>query len=221
VNDPETFWDAESVPAWARERGWFYGDGSFPSKEQIYGEVDRVLQRFPRLRIVFAHFYFLSADLARLGGFLDAHPTVSLDITPGGEMYWNFASDRTQARDFFTAYSDRILFGTDISGGRARDERRVRAAREKVTAMRRFLEDGSDFEWMGGTLRGLALDGQDVGRILAGNFHRWVGQVPARVDRELAVAECGRLGRAALESGCKGLWDEFEGLSGRLEACAG
>ena len=44
------------------------------SKEELYAEVDEVLRRHPNLRVIFAHFYFLSADLPRAARFFDAHP---------------------------------------------------------------------------------------------------------------------------------------------------
>ena len=50
VADPDEFWDVENCPAWARESGWDYSDGSFPSKEDLYREVEHILQRNPRSR---------------------------------------------------------------------------------------------------------------------------------------------------------------------------
>ncbi len=194
VNDPETFWDPEKVSAGARERGWFYGDGTFPSKEQLYGEADRVLEKFPRLRVVFAHFYFLSADLDRLSEFLEAHPTVNVDITPGSEMYRNFSADRKRAREFFERYSGRVFFGTDNSGGRRTpNPDRVEVARRKITGMRRFLETEEEFEWMAGTTRGLGLSRDALARIYADNFREWAGRSPRAVERDLALEECDRL----------------------------
>jgi predicted TIM-barrel fold metal-dependent hydrolase len=102
VADPEEFWDAERCPDWARAQGWFYGDGTHPLKEH------------PDLKIIFAHFHFLSADLGRAGAFFDAHPHVCFDLTPGVEMYVNFARDLEAARDFFIDYQDRLVYGTDI-----------------------------------------------------------------------------------------------------------
>ncbi|MCK4789629.1 MAG: amidohydrolase family protein, partial [Desulfobacteraceae bacterium] len=57
VNDPEEFWDAERVPAWARERGWFYGDGTYIDNEGQYTQVLNVMERYPDLKVIFAHFF--------------------------------------------------------------------------------------------------------------------------------------------------------------------
>jgi len=64
VNDPEEFWKPETLPAWARERNWGYGPDDV-QKETLYAEVDEVLEKHPDLSIIFAHFYFLSADPGR------------------------------------------------------------------------------------------------------------------------------------------------------------
>ena len=75
-----------------------------------------VLARHPRLRIVFAHFFFMSAQLDRLSGILDRYENVSVDLTPGIEMYENFSAAPERARAFFVRYADRIIYGTDIGG---------------------------------------------------------------------------------------------------------
>jgi hypothetical protein len=43
VADPDVFWDRDGCPDWARAKGWDYSDGSYPSKEDLYGEVDTIL----------------------------------------------------------------------------------------------------------------------------------------------------------------------------------
>ncbi|MBI4730659.1 MAG: hypothetical protein HY781_00740, partial [Chloroflexi bacterium] len=39
VNDPQEFWDPLQVPDWAREQGWYYGDGTFINNETQHLEV--------------------------------------------------------------------------------------------------------------------------------------------------------------------------------------
>ena len=114
VGDPDEFWDLERCPGWARKSGWDYSDGSYPTKEELYTEVDHILERHPNLKITFAHFYFLSRDLDRAARFLDAHPSVCFDLTPHPDMYQDFSRSPAKARDFLVHYEDRILYGTDI-----------------------------------------------------------------------------------------------------------
>ena len=207
VADPEEFWDRASCPDWAMAQGWFYGDGGFPSKEELYSEVDAVLSRYPGLRIVFAHFYFLSADLSRAAAFLDAHPHVCLDLTPGVEMYLNFARDVDATRDFFVRYVDRIVYGTDIGataivGGPEQGIDPIESA-GRAWIVRQFLETEGSFSapegvghWLGmdaESFHGIALPHEVLLRVYHANFERMFGPRPSPLNLEAAYEELDRL----------------------------
>ena len=113
VNDPEEFWDAGRVSAFAKKAGWFY-DETFINNEEQYRQIFTVLRRHPELRILFPHFLFFSKQLKRLGDMLDAYPNVYIDITPGSELYYNLSENHKEAQAFFVKYQNRICFGTDI-----------------------------------------------------------------------------------------------------------
>ena len=195
VGDPEEFWEPEKLPAWARERGWGYGPEDV-QKEGLYAEVDGVLAGHPRLKIIFAHFFFLSADLPRAGRFLDAHPSVCIDLTPGVEMLYNMSRDPEETREFFLKHADRIVFGTDQMDGLTADEGRYRAG-----IVYRWLEsdvtfrvpEGADF-LLGppedGLIRGLSLPADVLERIYVANWSRIAGPAPRALDVAKAVAEC-------------------------------
>ena len=197
VADPETFWDPGTIPPAAKQHGWDYTSGDFPTKEQLYAEIDGVLGKFPKLRIIFAHFYFLSADVERAARFMDAWPNVSFDITPGSEMYRNFAKAPQRWREFFTRYQDRILFGTDNGPtSQPRDENHKRMA-EKVWMMRMFLETAEDFEgFCTATSRlvtGIGLDREVLEKIYHRNYLRYTSERPRPLDLWLAQEHCRRL----------------------------
>jgi len=198
VNDPEEFWDPEKLPGWARERNWGYGPDDVP-KEQLYDEVDEVLARHPNLKIIFAHFYFLSADLPRARQFFDDHPTVNFDLAPGIEMLYNLSQDPDTSREFFIQYAERIVFGTDLASRLSLEEGRVRAG-----MVFRWLESDDSFRipeeadfLLGspddGLIRGLSLPEDVLTRIYCDNFVRLVGIEPHALDIERAVEECERL----------------------------
>jgi len=207
VNDPEEFWDPVRAPGWAREQGWFYGDGSFIDNEAQYTEVLNVLDRYPELKVIFAHFFFLSAQLPRLAEYLDRYPNMVVDMTPGIEMYHNFSTAPDAARAFFLKYQDRIVYGTDI-GARA-----LLAAPEEGIApgdsharaylVRTFLETEDEF-WLPeghgflfGKLetpfRGIGLPRPVLEKIYYRNFERLAGARPRELDPAAIVAECDRL----------------------------
>jgi predicted TIM-barrel fold metal-dependent hydrolase len=202
VNDPEEFWDPERIPGWAKERGWGYGPEDV-SKEQLYAEVDEVLERYPRLNVTFAHFYFLSADLERAGRFFDAHPTVRLDLAPGIEMLYNLSRDVDASRKFFTQYADRIVFGTDLFSRLTVAEGRARAG-----IVFRWLESDDSFRvpeeadfLLGppedGLIRGMALPDEVLKRIYHDNFVRAVSAEPKELDVGAAIEACQRIAATA------------------------
>jgi predicted TIM-barrel fold metal-dependent hydrolase len=193
VGDPATFWDTDRVPVWARERGWYYAEGDFPSLESLYLQSQDVLKRHSKLEVIFAHFYFLSDDLGRLGKLFDTFPRVRVDLTPGTEMYTSFSRDSQRARDFFIEHEDRILFGTDTMIRGTFFERKV--VEEKVRWMRRFLETSESFEVKDKDLsiNGLALPESTLRKIYSENFRSTVGESPRELNREKARQECDRI----------------------------
>ena len=114
VNDPENHWSKDVSP-WLVKQGWAY-DETFINNEKQYSEVLNVIDRHKKLKVIFAHFFFMSAQLERLAEILDSHPSVMIDLTPGIEMYENFSKDKEKALLFFEKYHDRIIYGTDIGG---------------------------------------------------------------------------------------------------------
>jgi predicted TIM-barrel fold metal-dependent hydrolase len=207
VNDPEEFWDPQRVPEWARERGWFYGDGTYINNEDQYHQVINVLKRHPNLNVIFAHFFFLSAQLDRLRAYLDEFPNMCVDLTPGIEMYANFSAHPDQARDFFNKYQDRILYGTDIGAkallatpeiGIERGESQAR-----IELVRNFLESDSEY-WVGDDggflfgkrdkpFQGLNLPGNVLRKIYYQNFERICNSTPRKLEPVAVIAECQRL----------------------------
>jgi hypothetical protein len=173
VADPDEFWDAERCPDWARQSGWDYTDGSFPSKEELYLEVDHILERHPKLKITFAHFYFLSAELERAANFLDAHPSVCFDLTPHIDMYRDFSRDPTAARAFFLRYADRILYGTDMDTRTlVRGPDGYAFMRSIPWLIRSFLETSGEFTLSNREYFGLGLPEPVLEQIYHMNFER-------------------------------------------------
>jgi len=209
VNDPEEFWDKEKAPKWAFERGWFYGDGSFVNNEQQYQEMLDVLERHPKLKVIFAHFFFMSAQLERLADLLERFPNMNIDLTPGIEMYFNFSKNPQKTRDFFEKYQDRILFGTDI-GARALlvdPSQGIQPAESqgRVSLVRHFLEQKGEFTLSakGGflfgdqdaVLHGLGLPVEILEKIYHKNFERIVAPKPKKIDPDLAIRFCSQVER--------------------------
>ncbi len=194
VADPETFWDPLLVEEWAKASGWFYGDGTFPGKEDLYKEVDGILARHPGLKATFAHFYFLSADIVRAGRFLDKWPNVYFDVTPGTELYVNFGKKQREWHDFFSMYQNRIVFGTDNLTGFDKINPGPEGRIAKMHFMKTFFEtydETIEFYWA--KARGICLDESILRKLYAENFRSIAGQTPAAVDKDLVLKECDRV----------------------------
>ncbi len=202
VNDPVEFWDPDLIPDWAKSRDWGYGPEDV-TYEALYAEVDNVLARHPDLNVIFAHFYFLSADLERASRLFDAYPSVHFDLAPGIEMLHNLSLDVDASRDFFIKYADRIIFGTDIASRMTIEEAKSRAG-----IVYRWLETDDAFpvpetvDFLLGTaedglIKGMALPEETLETIYRKNFARLTGPLPKPLNVEEAVAGCEQMAAIA------------------------
>ena len=95
-------------------RGGWYGKPVM-SFEEIYAANLRMLDKHPNLKVIFAHFFFLSRDIDEARRVMETYPNVHFDLTPGTDSYYHFSKKPDEYHDFFEKYSDRILFGTDTN----------------------------------------------------------------------------------------------------------
>ena len=65
------------------------------------------------MNITYAHAYFLSNFPDRMETFFERFPNVSIDLTPGIEMFEGFTRYRERWIQFYLKHQDRIVFGTD------------------------------------------------------------------------------------------------------------
>jgi predicted TIM-barrel fold metal-dependent hydrolase len=84
--------------------------GPLPTFEQLMGERDRMYSANPKTRYIGAHFNWYGNDLARAAKQLDSTPNLVLEI---GAVLYDFGRQPRAAREFFTKYQDRVLFGKD------------------------------------------------------------------------------------------------------------
>lgn len=185
VADPKEFWDGDKVSENAKAHGWYYGDGTFPSVEQIYKEVYTVLEKHPGLVVIFAHCFFKSHVPEQIIHLFDTYEKVYIDLTPGPEMYRDFTEKREQWKEIFQKYSDRILFGTDVDNLLDLDTQK-----RLVGDMVRYLttEDTfTGFEYYGEDyayhLHGLGLDEKIAHQVFGQNFTDVLGKKPRKINR--------------------------------------
>jgi uncharacterized protein len=81
-----------------------------PTFEELQGERDRMFEANPKTRYIGAHFAYYGHDLAAAGTLLDRLPNVVLEVSA---VLYEFGRQPRAARNFFTKYQDRVLFGKD------------------------------------------------------------------------------------------------------------
>ena len=109
---------------------------------------------------------------------LDRYPNLFFDITPGWEMFENFAKDREFWRHFFDTYSHKILFGTDTFSDHWR---------ETVTCLRRVLETDEPFTAFEENCVGLDLQEQTLRDIYFNNYHKFIRRLDKKINVDMVL----------------------------------
>lgn len=156
-----------------------YGKAGYPSHGELIDVRDRVLARFPQLRVVGAHLGSLEYDVKEVAVRLDRYPNFAVDTSARTKDLAR--QDRETVRAFFGAYADRVLFGTDAvirESHRAMPEDARVAALERMQARyeREFAYYDSDrpMTIAGRTVHGLGLSAGVLAKLYAANAVRWV-----------------------------------------------
>jgi len=208
LNDPESCWGPEEeAPRHIRVGKELYDD-TYVNNEEQYRQMEAILQRHPNIKFIFAHLYFMSAQLPRLAELLETYPNVMVDITPGLEIYVNLSQNTEEAREFFETYQDRILYGTDIGSRCVLADDAEGALNEDECLARMDLIDGlfqsetnrimkEDGRYLINTddflQQGFDLSKEALNKIYWKNFERYVGKIPAKVNPKLVKKECRRI----------------------------
>ncbi len=161
----------------------------WPSYEEQLAARDRLLDRYPQMQFVGVHLASLEWDVERIAGFLTRYPAASVDLAARLVHLQRQAVDnREKVRAFFVDFQDRILYGTDLTGGRDQgDAELADEAHEVWFADWRFLTGDAlmhsgEFE---GSFRGLALPRTVIDKIYRDNArrlfpHAWVSAPEVR-----------------------------------------
>lgn len=190
VADPPVFWARGPLTAEAAP--------GVPGYEELQAQALAVLERHPRLTVVFAHLLMMAHDLPRLAGILTAHPNAHLDLAPGLYFYGELSRDAAEAREFLIRFRQRILFGSDgfwfdpsFEGlpfsSAAENLQRGRRLAEYLASEREMDNPFPYTRERQPRVRGLGLARRRDGRralreMLRGNFRRLFPQTPAPVD---------------------------------------
>ena len=163
--DPEQNWDISRADERAKKMGWYY-DESMPRQKYFYQVFEKILCKYPNLRIAAAHMGFYANRLDIASRLLENCPNMYFDITPALIIYSQL-SDNKDAPVFFRKYQDRLIYGTDADNGlfgfaREYNDKKVRV----ITA---FLENSSPCLIDGIQINPIAADNSILQKIYAQN----------------------------------------------------
>jgi predicted TIM-barrel fold metal-dependent hydrolase len=156
----------------ANPRWHMYGKPGAPVKADILNARDRVLARYPKLRVVGCHLGSDEDDLGRLARRLDAYPNFAVDTA--ARVRYLAAGDREKVREFLTRYQDRVLYATDFALRDGDPAAAARSLRERYDRDWAFFAGGDPMQYDGHPTRGLALPEGVLRKIFRENALRWV-----------------------------------------------
>jgi predicted TIM-barrel fold metal-dependent hydrolase len=120
--DPKAFWlpptpENERYEELALHPNWSFSDPSFPSRDALLAERNRVIKKHPKTTFMCVHFANNPEEPKTVDKWLRTYPNMILDTAARVGEIGRHAS--TEMRRFFIRHQDRILFGTDMGlGGR-------------------------------------------------------------------------------------------------------
>ena len=163
-----------------KKRGWFYGDGTYPSYDKLIAYAYELLDRHPNLHVLLAHAFFKSFDPDEVIALLEKYPNVNIDLAPGWEMFDGFRMYYEKWYHIFRTYSTRFVYATD--GDMQSSGAHVNSKVEKVL---RFLQTGDTFDVPAEhTAQGLQLEQDKLEDILHKNHAKAVGEKPREINKQ-------------------------------------
>ena len=179
IADPDDCWDITKTSQDFIDKGWFYGDGTYLTLEQVYNQAEKIFESFPKLKATLAHLYFCGERPEKLANLFEKYPNLCADLTPGCEMYHSFERHHDYYKKFFEKYSDRILVGTDGTFPSL-----SKCHEWCIEILYDFIAtDKKNMAFDDSILTGMKLEGEAKENILYKNYERRVGCTPKEINK--------------------------------------
>ena len=188
TNSPD-MWDINKISAYWIGRGCYF-DERFPSFDQMQEEIIRMLEKHPKLKFTLAHFGFLTfAPKQRVEKFISFENTM-LDVTPGGENYFNILKDKEYWIPFIKKHIDRFTYGTDMYNTLYDNARCFEiSVTRRPTLVRQFFETTKEYEYSGKKYCGIGLEQTELDKLYYDNLYNLLKE-PNKVDYDYFIAKC-------------------------------
>ena len=184
-------------------------------REELQKEFLNVLEKYPDLKITFAHMFNMAHDRLRLTEIMETYKNVSVDLALGGDFLMRFSADHDGWNEFFIKFSDRVIYGTDTYNDYFTEEDDFNIA-TRHTPVRKFFESKEPFSAVyydlnpgiygeNVVINPALLPENIVYDIYINSFKKAFGDKPRKTDISLVQKHCN---------------DVLEGYnSGRLKSC--
>jgi len=165
------------------ERSWQKG-GKYANDPlgffDYYKELDHMMSKFPKLKVTFAHFNFITGHIDMAAEFLDKWENIYYDICPNQFMFLDFQKKPDEWKEFFIKYQDRIIYGTDI-GSNTKDLD-GKEADSLVHMVRGFFEENDPFAELGYAFVPIPLDDDILRKFYKDNMMKFYeGKAPKKL----------------------------------------
>ena len=154
IANPNVNWDRKNASEYAIKSGRVY-DSSYPTKDELTAQVFAVMKKFPKLRLILAHFGFFSVEKHNAEKFL-SYENTALDLTPGGEQFIKMSENWEKWLEFWQKNSHRIYYGTDLYAF-PKDEKWEENFMRRPQFLRNFIETDTVHDYVDGKFKGVLL----------------------------------------------------------------
>ncbi|HUJ23962.1 MAG TPA: amidohydrolase family protein [Bryobacteraceae bacterium] len=171
--DPDSSYYKEN-PSWH-----MYGKPGRPAKETILAARDRMIGLHPGLRIIGCHLGSNEENVEEIAKRLDRYPNYAVDTA--ARVTHLALQPREKVRAFLLKYQDRVLYATDAVVMPGDDvAARIQHWEAEVDHDWKYFATDQAVEFMGRSVRGLALPEPVLRKIFRTNAETWVPGITTR-----------------------------------------
>ena len=202
---PRVFWDKEKLDEYWINRGCLY-DESFPSFDHLINEAFGILKKFTNINLTLAHWGFLVHNRELMLKFM-SYPNTRLDVTPGGEQYFEMIDDDiVWWKSFIEKYADRICYGTDLYQFEKNGVDNWKTAfHRRPDFVRNFFETDTEHFYGNQKFKGIKLDQKYLKKIYRDNLLELLGE-PSKINYQYVIDRANEL----LKNATKESLDEYD-----------
>ncbi|WP_457557428.1 amidohydrolase family protein [Candidatus Harpocratesius sp.] len=110
ISDPDLWYEKKYQP-----------ESRYGSKSDHLTDFEEILKNYPKIQFQVAHFGGQPENLHKLANWLDKYSNLLIDTSSARWIGRELSQKVEDSKNFIEHYSDRILFGTDLSFGWTRD----------------------------------------------------------------------------------------------------